>query len=142
MIFLKKKSRPNHSHINSTSIKKWSNETSWVFPAFKSTIHFLPRSTVSHRSDFRSATISSSWHWTDTWSHLQRSIINIDSNFTDNIIRKVIYYSRKSLGPTMEPWGTPALTGYSCEDFLSRTIRSCLLFRKEEIRPNIWPKIP
>ena len=26
-------------------------------------------------------------------------------------------YSRKSVGPRMEPRGTPALTGYSCEDF-------------------------
>ena len=48
-------------------------------------------------------------------------------------------YSRKSVGPRMEPWGTPALTGYYCEDFPSRT---SLLLRKEEIRPNIWPEIP
>ena len=25
-------------------------------------------------------------------------------------------YSRKSVGPKMDPCGTPALTGYSCED--------------------------
>ena len=30
-------------------------------------------------------------------------------------------YSRKSAGPRIEPWGIPALTGYSCEDLLSRT---------------------
>ena len=47
-------------------------------------------------------------------------------------------YSRKSLGPRMEPWGTPVLTGYSCEDFPSITTWGCLLLRKEEIRPNIW----
>ena len=29
----------------------WLNETSWVFPALKSTSHFLPQSTVSLRSD-------------------------------------------------------------------------------------------
>ena len=29
--------------------------------------------------------------------------------------------SRKSVGPRMDPQGTPALTGYSCEDFPSRT---------------------
>ena len=46
-------------------------------------------------------------------------------------------YSRKSVGPRMEPQGTPALTGYSCEDFSSRTTQSRLLLRKEEIRPNI-----
>ena len=50
--------------------------------------------------------------------------------------------SRKSVGPRMEPWGTPSLTGYSCEDFPSKTTGSCLLLRKEEIRPNIWPEIP
>ena len=50
--------------------------------------------------------------------------------------------SRKSVGLRMEPWETPALTGYSCEDFPSRTTRSCLLLRKEEIRPNIWHEIP
>ena len=37
----------------------------------------------------------------------------------------------------MEPWGTPALAQYSCEVFSSRTTRSDLLLRKEEIRPNI-----
>ena len=42
----------------------------------------------------------------------------------------------------MEPWRTPALTGYSCEDFPSRTTRSRLLLRKEEIRPNLtWYSI-
>ena len=41
----------------------------------------------------------------------------------------------------MEPWGTPALTGYSWEDFPSRTTWSCLLLRKDEIKPNIWPEI-
>ena len=29
-------------------------------------------------------------------------------------------YSKKIVGPRMEPWGTPALTGYSSEDFPSR----------------------
>ena len=33
----------------------------------------------------------------------------------------------------METWGTPALTGCSCEDFPSRTTHSHLLLRKEEI---------
>ena len=42
----------------------------------------------------------------------------------------------------MEPWGTPALTGHSCEDFPSRTAQSCLSPKQEEIRPNIWPEIP
>ena len=32
-------------------------------------------------------------------------------------------YSRKSVGPRMEPWGTLALTRYSCEDLPSRATR-------------------
>ena len=36
----------------------------------------------------------------------------------------------------MEPSETPALTGYSCEDFPSRTTQIHLLLRKEKIRPN------
>ena len=42
----------------------------------------------------------------------------------------------------METWGTPALTGYSYDNFQSRTSQSCLLLRKEEVWPNIWPEIP
>ena len=41
----------------------------------------------------------------------------------------------------MEHWETPALTGYSCEDFPCRTTWSCVLLR-QEIRQNIWPEIP
>ena len=51
-------------------------------------------------------------------------------------------YSRKRVGARIDPSGTPALTGYSCEDFPSRTTRSRLLLRKKEIRPNIGPEIP
>ena len=45
-----------------------SNETSWVFPALKSTSHFLPKSTVSC-SDSSSETNSSCYHRSDAWSH-------------------------------------------------------------------------
>ena len=45
-------------------------------------------------------------------------------------------YSRKSLGPRMEPLRTATLTGYSCEDFSSRTTQSRDLLRKE-IRPDM-----
>ena len=34
---------------------------------------------------------------------------------------------RKSVGPRLELWGTPALTGYSCKDFPSKTAQSHLL---------------
>ena len=49
-------------------------------------------------------------------------------------------YSTKSLGPRMDPWGTPALTGYSCEDFQNHS--KLLVSEKEVVRPNIWPEIP
>ena len=38
-------------------------------------------------------------------------------------------YSRKREGPRMEPWGAPALTGYSCEDLPSETL-ICNLYSK------------
>ena len=50
-------------------------------------------------------------------------------------------YSGQSVGPRMDPWGTPALTGYFSEDLPSRTTQSCLLLKKEEIRSNIWPEV-
>ena len=46
-------------------------------------------------------------------------------------------YAKKSVGQRMDPWGTPALTGYSCEHFQSRTTYRCLLLKKEEIIPNV-----
>ena len=48
-------------------------------------------------------------------------------------------YSVESVGPQMEPLRTPALTGYSFKHFPSRTTRSYLLLRKEDIGHN---KIP
>ena len=41
-------------------------------------------------------------------------------------------YSKKSVGPIMEPWETSALTRCSCEKFPSRATPSFLLLRKEE----------
>ena len=32
-------------------------------------------------------------------------------------------FSRKSVGPRMEPWGTLVLTGYSYEDFPERVFK-------------------
>ena len=50
-------------------------------------------------------------------------------------------YSRKGDGPRIKPWGTPALTEYSCKDFPSRTWRNYLLLRKDKIRPKTRPEI-
>ena len=46
----------------------------------------------------------------------------------------------KSVGPKIEPWGTPAVTGYYCEDFPCKTTWNHLLLRREEIRQNTWPE--
>ena len=45
--------------------------------------------------------------------------------------------TKKIVGPGMDPSGNPALTGYSFKDFPSRTTQSCLLLKKDKIRPNI-----
>ena len=39
--------------------------------------------------------------------------------------------AEKCVQPRMEPWGTLALTGHSCEDFPSRTTCSRLLLKKK-----------
>ena len=41
-------------------------------------------------------------------------------------------YSRKSVGPRMEPWGTPALTGYCCEDFHSKPLEAVHHWEKKK----------
>ena len=51
-------------------------------------------------------------------------------------------HSNKSEEPREEPWVTPSLTWYSCDDFPARAMRSRLLLRKDEIRPNPRPEIP
>ena len=51
-------------------------------------------------------------------------------------------YSRKSVEPRMELWGTPALTDIFCEDFPSKATQSHLLLRKEEIWLNTSLEIP
>ena len=55
----------------------------------KSISYFLPQSTVSCRSDSGSEANSSCCHTSDAWLMTEGSIISIDCNMTDNIIRKV-----------------------------------------------------
>ena len=50
-------------------------------------------------------------------------------------------YSTKDVGPRMDPWKNPAITGYSCKYVLSSITRGHLILGKDEIRPNISPKI-
>ena len=53
-----------------------------------------------------------------------------------------LIYSRKSTGPRMEPWGTPALTGYSCEHFPYENTQNHKILIKDKMRPNMSPEIP
>ena len=71
-------------------------------------------------------------------SRVESRIISIDDNMQITSGRSLIN-SRKRVGPKIVPERTPALTGYSCEYFLSWTTRSCPLPGKEEIRPRTLP---
>ena len=134
------KNRPINFHI-STSVIRLDKRNQLSFSNITS--HFLPQFTVSCRSDSSSEANSSCCHRSDVWSHLELRAVSSASIAVLQITSsgRSLIYSRKSVGPRMEPWGTPALTGYSCQNFPSRTTRSCLLLRKEEVRPNIWPEI-
>ena len=50
-------------------------------------------------------------------------------------------YSRRRVGPKMQPCQTPALTGCSYKYFPFWTTQSCLILRKDKIRSNAWPEI-
>ena len=65
------------------------------------------------------------------------SVISIDTNITDNIIRKVINIQQEKRRIKNGALGNSTLIGYFCEVFPSRTTPSRLILRKEEIRPNI-----
>ena len=86
----------------------WSNETSWVFPALKSTSHFLRQSTVSHRSDASSEANSSCCHRSEAWSHKEQkveqkavsSVWLAISHITSS--GRSLMHSRKHVRPRME----------------------------------------
>ena len=85
------KNRPIHFCINRTSVIRLVKRNQLSFPALKSTSHFLFQLTVSCRSDSSSEANSSCCQRSNAWSYwIYSSIISIDSNITDNIIRKVI----------------------------------------------------
>ena len=71
------------------------------------------------------------------------TIISIDKIITNNITRKV--YGKKSVGPRMEPRGSPALTGYSFKNFPSRTTQTTSKTRQNEAKyltqSSIRPKV-
>ena len=60
-------------------------------------------------------------------------LFSIDSILQITSLRKVV--NRRKM------WRTPASTGYSCEDFPSRTTWSRLFLRKNKVKPNTRPEI-
>ena len=86
------KNRPIYFHSNSTRVIRPVKQNNLSFSRIEITNHFLPKSTVPRRSGSSSKANSGCCHKSDAWSHLrvQNSIISLDSNITDNIIRKVI----------------------------------------------------
>ena len=145
MIFLLKQTHPLLTSIAPVFLDP-PNKTRWVFPALKSTSHFLPQSTVSHRSDSSSEANSTCCHRCLVTClitfRVKKSIISKIAILQITSSGKSLLYNSKSIKPRIDPWGSPASTGYSGEHFPSRTTRSHLLLRKEEIRSNIWPEIP
>ena len=96
----------------------------WLISALKSTSHFLPKSTLSLRFKFRNQFYLLPPIRCLTTFRVESSIISIDSNIKKVAVTssgRSVIYNRKIVGPRMDPWGTPELTGYSCEDFPSRT---------------------
>ena len=95
---------------------------------------------MSHRPDSSSEANSSCCHRSNAWSLLDYRLVSSAYIAISQITSsgRLLMYSRKSLGLRMEPWETPSLTGYSCEELPSRTHRSYLLLWKEEIKPIIW----
>ena len=96
----------------------------WLISALKSTSHFLPKSTLPLRFKFRGQFYLLLQIRCPTTFRVESSIISIDSNIKKVAVTssgRSVMYSRKIVGPRMDPRGTPELTGYSCEDFPSRT---------------------
>ena len=134
------KNRPIHFHINRTIVIRPVKRNQLSFPSIEinkpllNPVHRVSQIRFNFRSQFK---LLPQIRCLITF-RLESSIIIIDSNITYNIVRKVINVQqekcRTANGALRE---TPASTGYPCEDLPSRTTRSRLLLRKEEIRPNI-----
>ena len=93
---------------------------------------------MSCRSDSSSEVNSSCCYRSDVWSHLEYKVVSSGQIAILQITSsgRSLMYSRKSIEPRMD-----LLTRYYCEDFPSRNTRSCLMQRKDKIRPNYRPKI-
>ena len=65
------KNRSIHFHINNTSVIRPVKQNQLHFASIEINNHFLPQSTVPHRSDSSSEDNSSYSNRSDVWSHLE-----------------------------------------------------------------------
>ena len=79
----------------------WSNNTSRVFQALKSTSHLLRQSTVSDKSDSSSKTNYSCCHRSDAWSHFE---LRVAASAQITPSERSLMLSKKSVGQRMEPY--------------------------------------
>ena len=114
-----------------------SNETSWIFPALIQQSTSCP-SPVTGKSKLIYQTLDLPDLIT---LRAESSIIIIDSYNTNNIIRKVINVYYENCRTKNAALGNSNINRIF---ILVKTSHpeSCILLRKEEIRPNIWPEIP
>ena len=73
---------------------------------------------------------------------MESSIISIENQIADVIIRKFIRNSGKIVGSRIGPCETRVLLGYSCKVVPFRTTLSHLFLRNDEITLEKRPKIP
>ena len=106
-IFLK--NRPIHFHINSTSVIRPAkqNKTIWVFPALKSTSHFLHQSTCPPVQVQKPILDVTTGQMSITLG-VESSTISIDSNIIDNTevktrVGKICWLSHWKIPKTSEP---------------------------------------
>ena len=109
----------------------------------KSTGYFLPQSAVSHRPDLSSQTNFSGCNIIKCLGTLRvkGSIISKDSNITDNInkVKNVLWEKCRTKNGALT---NSSFNGYPWKDFQFRTMWTCLLLRKNKVRPNTWLEIP
>ena len=87
---------------------------SWVFQAW---IQQATSCTSLQSQNSSSKANCSCCYKSDGWSNSESSIISIDSNITDNIIRQSLIFCQKGVGLEMKPWVISEWTECFCIDF-------------------------
>ena len=126
------KNTPIHFHINNTKVIRQVKRNVLSFSRTEIKKPIPAPNLVSDTSDTSSEAKSSYCHKSNVWSYLQWRVEKSTEIATLQITSsgRSSIYTGKGGRPRMKHWGTPALTGYSCEDFPPSTTRSNLLQRK------------